>query len=270
MDIKFTIGEVAKLHNLSKQTLIFYDKIGLFKPKIVNDYNKYRYYTSEQLEILDSILILKEIGIPLRDIKDFLQDRNIDSTLDLMKKQREQLRIQEEQLKLIIKRLGKKIETLEHLRDLENSVYFEEVEEEYLAIETVDKPCGLLETNISIKNLLNKATNNSYNYNYQIGVMISVENLQSGNYTLADYTFLPLNNKSESKDVILKTKGIYAIAHHKGKYEDVGRTYKSLLDEISLRGYEPIGHSYEYCVSDSLTSITPDDYITEIAIKVIK
>ena len=45
MDIKFTVGELAKLHNLSKQTLIFYDKIGLFKPKIIDSNNNYRYYT---------------------------------------------------------------------------------------------------------------------------------------------------------------------------------------------------------------------------------
>ena len=28
----FSIGEVAKYQNISKQTLIFYDKIGLFRP----------------------------------------------------------------------------------------------------------------------------------------------------------------------------------------------------------------------------------------------
>ena len=71
MDIKFTVGELAKLHNLSKQTLIFYDKIGLFKPKIIDSNNNYRYYTSEQLEVLDSILILREIGIPIKEIKEF-------------------------------------------------------------------------------------------------------------------------------------------------------------------------------------------------------
>ena len=28
----FSIGEVAKYQNISKQTLIFYDKVGLFRP----------------------------------------------------------------------------------------------------------------------------------------------------------------------------------------------------------------------------------------------
>ena len=37
MEAKFTVGEFAKLYGMQKQTLIFYDKIDLFKPKIVDE-----------------------------------------------------------------------------------------------------------------------------------------------------------------------------------------------------------------------------------------
>ena len=40
----FSIGELSKLQNLSRQTLIFYDKIGLFCPAYVDPENGYRYY----------------------------------------------------------------------------------------------------------------------------------------------------------------------------------------------------------------------------------
>ncbi|WP_010294516.1 MerR family DNA-binding transcriptional regulator, partial [Clostridium senegalense] len=33
MKNKILIGEMAKLHNVSTQTLRYYDKIGLFKPQ---------------------------------------------------------------------------------------------------------------------------------------------------------------------------------------------------------------------------------------------
>lgn len=32
----FSIGELARYQNISKQTLIFYDKIGLFRPAYVD------------------------------------------------------------------------------------------------------------------------------------------------------------------------------------------------------------------------------------------
>ena len=36
MENLFSIGELAKYQNISKQTLIFYDKIGLFRPAYVD------------------------------------------------------------------------------------------------------------------------------------------------------------------------------------------------------------------------------------------
>ena len=51
----FSIGELAGYQNISKQTLIFYDKIGLFQPAYVDPNNKYRYYTAQQIDYLDTI-----------------------------------------------------------------------------------------------------------------------------------------------------------------------------------------------------------------------
>ena len=58
------------------------------------------------------------------------------------------------------------------------------------------------------------------------------------------------------------------MTYHKGKYEEIGKTYEKLLSEIYKRGYDIGEYSYEYCVLDSLTSLTPDDYVTEIGIMV--
>ena len=33
----YAISEMASLFNVSRQTLIYYDKIGLFKPAVVNE-----------------------------------------------------------------------------------------------------------------------------------------------------------------------------------------------------------------------------------------
>ena len=64
----FSIGELARYQNISKQTLIFYDKIGLFRPAYVDPDNKYRYYKASQIDYLDTILIMKEMGFSLAEI----------------------------------------------------------------------------------------------------------------------------------------------------------------------------------------------------------
>ena len=69
----YTIGEVAKLSNLSVQTLRYYDQIDLFKPAYTDTYTNYRYYKDNQIFYLDIIKSLKYIGISLEDIKKALK-----------------------------------------------------------------------------------------------------------------------------------------------------------------------------------------------------
>lgn len=91
MNTKFTVGEIAKLSGLSKQTLIYYDREDVFKPKLTDPNNGYRYYTADQIELLDSILILKEIGLSLKEIKEFMSHRNSDNTIVLLKNNNKKL-----------------------------------------------------------------------------------------------------------------------------------------------------------------------------------
>lgn len=62
MENLFSIGEISKHLNISKQTLIFYDKIGLFSPVYVDAGNGYRYYSIHQFNHLETILIMRKIG----------------------------------------------------------------------------------------------------------------------------------------------------------------------------------------------------------------
>ncbi|MEG0832180.1 MAG: MerR family transcriptional regulator, partial [Acidaminococcaceae bacterium] len=77
----FSIGETAKIHHISKQSLIFYDKIGLLKPATINQDNGYRYYSLEEFAVLDIILFLKTLNVPLEAIKTYLTERTLDKSL---------------------------------------------------------------------------------------------------------------------------------------------------------------------------------------------
>ena len=77
----FSIGELARYQNISKQTLIFYDKIGLFRPAYVDPDNKYRYYKASQIDYLDTILIMKEMGFSLGEIQEHMKTYTINTSL---------------------------------------------------------------------------------------------------------------------------------------------------------------------------------------------
>lgn len=65
----YKIGVFSNVSGISIRTLRYYDDIDLFKPKEVDLFTNYRYYTIEQLDDLKLINELKEIGFSLEEIK---------------------------------------------------------------------------------------------------------------------------------------------------------------------------------------------------------
>jgi DNA-binding transcriptional MerR regulator len=67
----YRVGEFAKLAGVTVRTLHHYDKVGLLRPK--RDAGGYRAYTVRDLELLEQIVVLKFVGIPLRQIARLLR-----------------------------------------------------------------------------------------------------------------------------------------------------------------------------------------------------
>lgn len=96
----YTIGEVGKMFNLSRSSLLYYDKIGLLKPTERKS-NKYRLYDETQIKKLEKIIMYRESGVSLEDIQKLLDNsctndissilisrlENIQEEIKLLKKQ---------------------------------------------------------------------------------------------------------------------------------------------------------------------------------------
>ena len=78
MEGMFEIGEMARLFDISRQTLIYYDRIGLFHPARVNDHG-YRFYAPTQIPMLRLICMLRELGVELKEIERLMGGRDIDA-----------------------------------------------------------------------------------------------------------------------------------------------------------------------------------------------
>lgn len=63
----YTISEMASIFDVSRQTLIYYDKIGLFAPAEVNE-KGYRFYSPTQIPLMRLISILRDLGVDLDEI----------------------------------------------------------------------------------------------------------------------------------------------------------------------------------------------------------
>ena len=81
-----TTGEFAKIVGVKKHTLFHYDEIGLFCPEVTLE-NGYRYYTFAQLDEFDVIVMLRELDMPLREIRAYLGRRIPDALAELLREE---------------------------------------------------------------------------------------------------------------------------------------------------------------------------------------
>lgn len=99
----FRIGDFSRLSQISVKALRYYDEIGLLKPTYVDTATGYRYYSADLLPRLNRILVFKELGFSLAEIRDLLWgDLPPDKARDILQiKQREiEHRIEQEQSRL--------------------------------------------------------------------------------------------------------------------------------------------------------------------------
>lgn len=67
----YTIGEVAELFQIPASTLRYYDKKGLL-PMVERKKDGIRFFTDKDLQGIETIEYLKKSGMPLKDIKKFI------------------------------------------------------------------------------------------------------------------------------------------------------------------------------------------------------
>jgi DNA-binding transcriptional MerR regulator len=68
----FRIGDFSRIARVSARLLRFYDEVGLLTPAHADPQTGYRFYTVDQLPQLNRILVLKELGFTLEQVRDIV------------------------------------------------------------------------------------------------------------------------------------------------------------------------------------------------------
>ncbi|MFB9769970.1 MerR family transcriptional regulator [Lactiplantibacillus modestisalitolerans] len=113
------IEAVANQYHLSAPTLRYYERQGLLGP--VQRVNGVRDYGAADLDRLDFIICVKQCGMTIRQIKQFIAmyqqgDATINERLTILQKQLQDSRIQQAQLAQSIDHLQEKIADVKALQ----------------------------------------------------------------------------------------------------------------------------------------------------------
>lgn len=101
----FKIGEFSKITQISIRMLRYYDEQKLLEPCIVDKATGYRLYSANQIDQLNKIIFLRNMGFSVQEMKTMLHTDNLDSVkqylLGQMKKTEENITAEEMRLKQI-------------------------------------------------------------------------------------------------------------------------------------------------------------------------
>ncbi len=106
----FSIGEVAKIKDITIKALRYYHKMGILIPKHVDESTGYRYYSIDQFIHIDIIKSCRELNTSIVELQEIFKECNTDKLLQFLQLKRAEA---EEH----IKKMKEVIETIDGLNE---------------------------------------------------------------------------------------------------------------------------------------------------------
>lgn len=265
--IKLTVSQFAKLHNVNKRTLHYYDEIGIFSPDYKGE-NGYRYYDYMQGVDFEYIKMLKELNMGLDEIKRYIDNPNEEDFKEIAEVKIKEI---DQEIRTLNRRrevLEDKLNKLNKCDDLrkKNSVKVIECEEQkffYTPFKFEDDDLKQLISHIKDVWTVDE-------YCKGIGSFISVDKIQRGEFEEYDGLFIEMLDDMESKNTkntIIKPKGKYICAYHMGDWDTLPDFYDVFVKYAEENNLTLVGYSFEIGMNDFAIS-DMEDYITQIMIRV--
>lgn len=263
----FTIGEFANLHSINKKTLMWYDEVDLFKPAVIKE-NGYRYYTYFQSATLETILMLRELDVPIGEIKKFMENKSAVNLKNLMEDRVAALDENIAYLKSIRKILVRRKSEISSLLSVDLSeITIVEKEKQYLAVVRTEKDSPLeKEIGMMFDEVKKQKQHRLRDISY--GSMIPVESLVRGDFDDYFALFMKLPIQTPGKGFHTRPAGKYLRAFCRGSWDQIPSKYEEMLLFAKRHHMTLSGYAYETGINETVVN-TMDEYITQIEILIL-
>lgn len=263
----YKIGEISKIYGIGRDSLMYYEDIGILKP--FRDKNGYRMYKLSDIWRLNLIKELRSLNFPMKKIKEYLDDRNIESTKEILNKEIILIDEKIEELLSYKQNIMKRLDTInDELRNLK--LY--EIDLVYInkrkALELNDNITKDEEFDFLIQKL-QKDYENRFTIlgNNNIGSSFCLDKIKQGIYNEFKSVFCFLEDEEEIYNIIFN-EGYYLTLTYKGKYKNNKHYINKMFKYIEEKGYKIISDPIEIYKIDIHETEDINEFITEIQILV--
>lgn len=263
----YKIGEISKIYGIGRDSLMYYEDIGILKP--FRDKNGYRMYKLSDIRRLNLIKELRSLNFPMKKIKEYLDDRNIESTKEILNKEIILIDEKIEELLSYKQNIMKRLDTINY--ELRNLKLYE------IDLVYINKRKALeLNANITkdeefdfLIQKLQKDYENRFTIlgNNNIGSSFCLDKIKQGMYNEFKSVFCFLEDEEEIYNIIFN-EGYYLTLTYKEKYKNNKHYINKMFKYIEEKGYKIISDPIEIYKIDIHETEDINEFITEIQIPV--
>jgi DNA-binding transcriptional MerR regulator/effector-binding domain-containing protein len=263
---ELSIGSFSRVSGLTVKALRHYDEIGLLEPARVDEWTGYRYYALEQARMAEAIRRLRSLEVPLDEIRELL---GADEPLV-----RERLAVHRARLE------GRAVETKRILDELDRIIDGRETlvpDAQQLApeLEVKEVPARrvvFIAERVHMEEMKIAVPRNIDRVAHAVGMrhtgppFCKCAAPDEDGYFETEVGW-PVPDEIEVEvpfEVAEYPAGTALVMKHVGPYEELGRSYRVMAEQLEERGLTGAAAPVEWYESDPQQVLDPKDYVTII------
>ncbi len=255
-------SEFARFCSTTRDTLLWYDKVGILKPAEVHD-NGYRYYTPNQYFDFFMISILKETGNSVQEIAEYRRQAGETQLYDMLETRQEEL----EQKFCELQRARQMLDAV--MSSIQEAMH---CEYEVPSLVTLPRQ-GIVTTPASEEQMpwsqdwVGSMALHIQRYEHTDGIRrypfcVILNGADYGLRQPADKQYFFVADDETATDY--RPAGDYVQLYHRGDYFKLWENHKPVTDFMAANHLRLCGDIYEYDILTDLMGNQEDDYVCKL------
>ena len=267
----YTVSEISRLYGIGIDSLRYYEKIGALSPR--RGENNYRLYSLKDIYRLNVIRDLLMLGFSMKQIGEYLDCQNMESTLSMLEEEKKKVRQQSERLKRIEQAIEERVAHLEKYEKIEVG--------SYQCLRCQARYCLQLNAEIrrdeemdyAVKRLQKRHEDKIRSLGErEIGASVSPQDVKNGIYNLFHSVFIILDEIPEDGErdgLLVLPEGEYLTVYYRGSYRQSPQRILELMEEAERRGLKIEGDILEWYPVDNRYTVEPQEFVTRLQARVV-
>ncbi|MDR0347304.1 MAG: MerR family transcriptional regulator [Coriobacteriales bacterium] len=262
---RLTISQMARLSRVSRDTLLYYDRIGLLAPEH-RGANGYRYYSGRELLKVNVIRVFQSLGMSLKEIGALLEKRTPQAVLNSLMGRMTAIKEEQERLEQVRQLLEGYHSLIEYALDLdEGSISLRWLEEKAILVGPQNDYAEgrTLQDNIFDSYHYFQERVSPLELNYPVWSFYEKTSVEHRRWRLPDHFYLAFPQAPDKRKA-----GWYVVGCTRGRYGGSPRLFERLLAFIKKEGLKITGRSYVEYLLNEIAIPDPNEYLIQVSIEV--